>query len=90
MYYSKQKQLQPRVNYQGRDPIGLKKRKVSKMSSKLFHNGPPRKDKPKKCESSLCCKATAKLEEEVEEDMEKEDASLKELLDADIEIQSNE
>ena len=66
MYYSKQKQLQPRVNYQGRDPIGLKKRKVSKMSSKLFHNGPPRKDKPKKCESSLCCKATAKLEEEVD------------------------
>lgn len=53
------------------------------MSSQLFRNGPPRKDKPKKCESSLCCKATAKLNEEVEEEMEKEDASLKELLDED-------
>ena len=60
------------------------------MSSQLFRNGPPRKDKPKKCESSLCCKATAELNEEVEEEMEKEDASLKELLDADIEIQSSE
>ena len=53
------------------------------MSSRLFHNGPPPKDKPKKCESSLCCKATAKLEEEVEEDMEKEDARLKDLLNED-------
>ena len=53
------------------------------MSSRLFHNGPPPKDKPKKCESSLCCKATAELDEEVEKDMEKEDASLKELLDED-------
>ena len=60
------------------------------MRSQILRNGPPCKDKPKKCESSLCCKATAKLEEEVEEDMEKEDASLKELLDADIEIQSSE
>ena len=50
------------------------------MSSRLFHNGPPPKDKPRKCESSLCCKATAELDEEVEKDMEKEDASLKELL----------
>ena len=60
------------------------------MSSQLFHNGPPRKDKPKKCESSLCCKATAKLNEEVEEEMEKEDASLKELLDADSDDQNSE
>jgi hypothetical protein len=60
------------------------------MSSKLFHNGPPRKDKPKKCESSLCCKATAKLEEEVEDDMEKEDANLKELLDADTDDKNSE
>ena len=60
------------------------------MSSQLFHNGPPRKGKPKKCESSLCCKATAKLNEEVEEDMEKEDASLKELLDAHPDDQNSE
>ena len=60
------------------------------MSSQLFHNGPPRKDKPKKCESSLCCKATAKLNEEVEEEMEKEDANLKELLDADPDDKNSE
>jgi hypothetical protein len=60
------------------------------MRSQILRNGPPSKDKPKKCESSLCCKATAKLEEEVEEDMKKEDAILKELFDADIEIQSSE
>ena len=50
------------------------------MRSQILRNGPPPKDKPKKCESSLCCKATAELDEEVEKDMEKEDASLKELL----------
>ena len=60
------------------------------MSSKLFHNGPPREEEPKKCKSSMCCKATAGLDDEVEKDMEKEDASLKELLDADIEIQPSE
>jgi len=60
------------------------------MSSQLFRNGPPRKDKPSKCESSLCCKATAKLNEEVEEEMEKEDASLKELLDANSDDQNSE
>jgi len=60
------------------------------MRSQILRNGPPPKDKPKKCESSLCCKATAELDEEVEKDMEKEDASLKELLDADIEIQPGE
>jgi hypothetical protein len=60
------------------------------MSSQLFHNGPPHKDRPKKCESSLCCKATAKLNEEVEEEMEKEDASLKELLDAHSDDQNSE
>ena len=60
------------------------------MRSQILRNGPIKDKEPKKCESSLCCKATAKLEEEVEEDMEKEDASLKELLDADIEIQSSE
>tara|TARA_Y100001938_G_scaffold81035_1_gene111751 strand:- start:308 stop:475 length:168 start_codon:yes stop_codon:yes gene_type:complete len=32
------------------------------------------------CESTMCCKATAELKEEVEQDMEKSDASLKELL----------
>ena len=60
------------------------------MSSQLFRNGPSRKDNPKKCESSLCCKATAKLNEEVEEEMEKEDASLKELLDAHSDDQNSE
>ena len=60
------------------------------MSSQLFRNGPPRKDKPSKCESSLSCKATAKLNEEVEEEMEKEDASLKELLDANSDDQNSE
>lgn len=60
------------------------------MSSPLFRNGPPRKDRPSKCESSLSCKATAKLNEEVEEEMEKEDASLKELLDAHSDDQNSE
>lgn len=60
------------------------------MSNQILRNGPPDKRPARKCESSLCCKATAKLEEEVEEDLEKEDASLKELLDADIEVQSSE
>jgi len=60
------------------------------MSSQLFRNGPPRKDKPSKCESSLSCKATAKLDEEVEEDMKKEDASLKGLLDAGTETQEQD
>tara|TARA_R110002110_G_scaffold251586_9_gene467420 strand:- start:1906 stop:2022 length:117 start_codon:yes stop_codon:yes gene_type:complete len=38
----------------------------------------------------MCCKATAKLDEEVEKDMEKEDASLKELLDADSDDKDGE
>ncbi len=60
------------------------------MRSQILRNGPSHEKEPKKCESSLCCKATAKLEEEVEEDMEKEDASLKELLNADSDDQNGE
>jgi hypothetical protein len=36
---------------------------------------------PKQLDCSLHCKATAKLKESVKEDLEKEDASLKDLLD---------
>lgn len=60
------------------------------MKSQILRNGPPDKGKPKKCQSSMCCKATAKLDEEVEKDMEKEDASLKELLDADSDDKDGE
>lgn len=35
------------------------------------------------CESTMCCKATAQLQEEVKQDLEKSDASLKDLLDND-------
>ena len=35
------------------------------------------------CESEMCCKATAQLQEEVEKDLEKTDASLKELIEND-------
>lgn len=36
---------------------------------------------PKQLDCSLHCKATAKLKESVKEDLDKEDASLKDLLD---------
>ena len=35
------------------------------------------------CESTMCCKATAQLGEDVKQDMEKCDASLKDLLEND-------
>ena len=35
----------------------------------------------KKCEAVLCCKATAALKKETDEELEKEDKPLQELLD---------
>ncbi len=63
------------------------------MSDRTTHpqcNNPQCKEEPRKCESSLSCKATAELDEEIEKDMEKEDASLKELLDADANDQNSQ
>lgn len=38
------------------------------------------KNKPKKCESHVCCKATAALDAEVQSDMNQPDKSLSSLL----------
>jgi len=35
----------------------------------------------KKCEATLCCKATASLKRETDKELDKEDKPLKELLD---------
>ncbi len=45
----------------------------------------PRIEKGEKlsCESTMCCKATAQLQEDVKQDLEKSDASLKDLLEND-------
>jgi len=42
----------------------------------------------KSCESKLCCKSTASLNEEVKEELQKSDGSLKELMENDNEEQS--
>lgn len=39
------------------------------------------KDKPQQCEAKVCCKATAKLQAEVVDEIMKEDKSLNELLE---------
>ena len=38
------------------------------------------KTNPTKCETSICCKATAALNKSVAEDLQKEDKNLEELL----------
>lgn len=38
------------------------------------------KNNPTKCETSVCCKATAALNKSVAEDLEQEDKNLQELL----------
>ncbi len=44
----------------------------------------------KSCDSTLNCKSTASLKEEIKEDLEKSDGSLKELLENDDTEQSEE
>ena len=39
------------------------------------------KDNPQQCESKMCCRATAQLQEQVVDEIMKEDKSLSELLD---------
>ena len=41
------------------------------------------KNKPQKCESHVCCKATAALNESVEKDLQQPDKSLSSLLNDD-------
>ena len=43
-----------------------------------------------KCESKLCCKATAALNTEVEKELAAEDKPLKEILDADEDTNTTE
>jgi|AOAMet1_07_M0_10_2_1038527.scaffolds.fasta_scaffold112228_2 hypothetical protein len=38
------------------------------------------KEQPQKCESKVCCKATAQLKRDLVDDLSKEDKSLSELL----------
>lgn len=40
-----------------------------------------KKEKATQCQSSLCCKATASLKKETDEELENEDRPLQELLD---------
>ena len=42
------------------------------------------------CKSTLCCKSTASLTEEIEEDLSKADGSLKELIENDDEQQQED
>ena len=39
------------------------------------------KENPTKCETTICCKATAALDKSVAADLKKEDKNLQELLD---------
>tara|TARA_R100000808_G_C2125561_1_gene135885 strand:- start:439 stop:621 length:183 start_codon:yes stop_codon:yes gene_type:complete len=52
------------------------------MKGRIIRNGPPRQEETKACSSSLCCKATASLEKEVAEELNKEDKGLEEIINA--------
>lgn len=39
------------------------------------------KEQPQKCESKMCCKATAQLQSQIVDEIMKDDKSLSELLD---------
>ena len=55
------------------------------MKNKIIRNGPPLREETKACSSSLCCKASAGLEKEVAEELNKEDKGLEEIINADSE-----
>ena len=55
------------------------------MKNQIIQNGPPRREETKACSSSLCCKATASLEKEVAEELNKEDKGLEEIINANSE-----
>ena len=55
------------------------------MKNQIIKNGPPRREETKACSSSLCCKASASLEKEVAEELNKEDKGLEEIINADSE-----
>ena len=55
------------------------------MKDQIIRNGPPLREEARACSSSLCCKATASLEKEVAEELNKEDKGLEEIIDANSE-----
>jgi hypothetical protein len=52
------------------------------MKNQIIRSGPLRQEETKACSSSLCCKATACLEKEVAEELNKEDKGLEEIINA--------